>query len=151
LHHWKFMAVVLGFDLNGNVHLDYFVSGFSLVAVWILSFTFALRFWNCLLSLVLCLSLLKYCHGNFWFKSQDIYLIVLAAVLERLSPRFDLSFFILWKREIDSRRLRYFAVASLFIPSYWKSQVICWRFQWRCFRWADSDFTHLQKYLRRQK
>jgi hypothetical protein len=36
------------------------------------------------LSLVLCLSLLKYCHGFFWFKSQDIYLIVLAAVLEGL-------------------------------------------------------------------
>jgi hypothetical protein len=51
-------------------------------------------------------SLLKYCHGFFGFKSQDIYLIVLAA--GEISPRFDLSLLFYSKREIDSRQGKYF-------------------------------------------
>ena len=60
--------------------------------------------------------------------------------------KFVVQSFIFYRKESDSRWSRYFVAASLFIPSCWTSQVICWRFQWRCFRWADSDFTDLQKH-----
>jgi len=59
--------------------------------------------------------------------------------------KFVVQSFIFYRKESDSRWSRYFVAASLFIPSCWTSQVICWRFQWRCFRWADSDFTDLTK------
>ena len=59
--------------------------------------------------------------------------------------KFVVQSFIFYRKESDSRWSRYFVAASLFIPSCWTSQVICWRFQWRCFCWADSDFTDLTK------
>ncbi len=76
------------------------------------------------------------------WKSQDIYLIVLAA--GEISPRFDLSFLFYGKERssiqgdhaILQQHLYSFLVGRM-------SQVICW---WCCFRWADSDFTDLQKH-----
>jgi hypothetical protein len=137
----KFMVDVLGLTWIGMdiwiiLFLD-LICIFSLVAVWMLS----LRFWIDRLRLLWCSYYLLPIAR--WKKTVCFYLFSLqvrSAII-----------YILQKREIDSRWSRYFAAASLFIPSYWTSQVICWWFQWRSFRWADSDFTDLQKPMRRQK